>query len=252
MSLVAYAIRQTLWRALLNNTLAEDRVFDSAVEPIDDFLAEKPQPFITISTDSESAEISGHDYINADRKMDVVIVVGLATAIRDPAGIEIPHTDEGLEQALNYMGRQVMRVLQGDNGQPWADLYRRLSIVAEKYEVGRGADVKNGVRFAARQYVITVNPMSEPNFGEPASGVWADLLDAMRADSILSAFADGLEAEIIGTSIPNWGRIQSRQGLTLEGELAVGVGPLIPGEAPVAASELDGEGEDRINFTEVP
>jgi hypothetical protein len=99
------------------------------------------------------------------------------------------------------------------------------------------------VRFAARQIVLNVTPLHEPEFGRAPSGAWAGLIAAMRADDILSAFADGLEEEITGTAIPDWARLKARLGLTGVGASAVGIGPYLPGEAPAPASKLSSDGD---------
>lgn len=250
MSLVAYAIRTTLWRALLGKTYAQDRVYDSEVAPIDEVVQDRPEPFIIVATDDETAEVSGHNYIGADRDLDVVIEIALATELRRGSGPNIPHTDEGLEMALNYMARQVMRVLQADTD-PWADLFRTFSLTTKKMTARRGASVEKGVRFAARQIILTVTPLHEPEFGVAPSGAWADLIAAMRDDEILADFADGLAEEIAGAEVPDWGRLQARLGLTKAGALAVGLGPLNPGEAPVEPTELISTGEN-LEFTVAP
>lgn len=246
MSLVAYAIRTTLWRALLGKTYAQDRVYDSQVAPIDETVQDQPEPFIIIATDDETSDVSGHDYLGASRDLDVVIEIALASELRRDGGINIPHTDEGLEMALNYMSRQVMRVLQADED-PWAELFRTFALSTKKMAMRRGASVEKGVRFAARQIVLSVAPLHEPEFGRAPSGAWAELIAAMRTDDILSVFADGLEEEITGTAIPDWARLKARLGVTNAGASAVGLGPLEQGEAPAPASELSSD-VDHLGF----
>jgi hypothetical protein len=242
MSLVAYALRTTLWRALLGKTYAHDRVYDSQVAPIDETVQEQPEPFIIVATDDETSDVSAHDYLGSSRDLDVVIEIALASELRRGGGMNIPHTDEGLEMALNFMTRQVMRVLQADDD-PWAELFRTFALSTKKMVARRGASVEKGVRFAARQIVLTIAPLHEPEFGRAPSGAWADLIAAMRADDILSVFADGLEEEIIGSAIPDWSRLKARLGLTGAGASAVGIGPYMPGEAPGQASGMSSDGD---------
>lgn len=246
MSLVAYAVRTTLWRALLGKTYAQDRVYDSQVAPIDETVQDQPEPFIIVATDDETSDVSGHDYLGASRDLNVVVEIALASELRRGGGMSIPHTDEGLEMALNFMTRQVTRVLQADDD-PWAELFRTFALSTKKLAARRGASVEKGVRFAARQIVLNVAPLHEPEFGRAPSGAWADLIAAMRADDILSAFADGLEEEITGTAIPDWARLKARLGLTGVGASAVGIGLYVQGEAPAPASKLSSAG-DRLGF----
>ncbi|MBX9740511.1 MAG: hypothetical protein K2X62_10575 [Beijerinckiaceae bacterium] len=250
MSLVAYAVRTTLWRALLGKTYAQDRVYDSQVAPIDETVQEQPEPLIIVATDDEACDVSGHDYLGASRDLDVVIEIALASELRRGGGMNIPHTDEGLEMALNFMTRQVMRVLQAEDD-PWAELFRTFALSTKKMAARRGASVEKGVRFAARQIVLTIAPLHEPEFGRAPSGAWTELIAAMRADDILSVFADGLEEEIVGTAISDWARLKARLGLTGAGASAVGIGPYMPGEAPAQTGDLASDG-DHLSFQVQP
>ncbi|MDP2358644.1 MAG: hypothetical protein Q8M31_21675 [Beijerinckiaceae bacterium] len=250
MSLVSLAIRWTLWRALYGKTYAGERVYDSAVAPIEDMVSEEPHPFLTISTEDESGEVSGHDYAEANRTLDINVEIALATELRMSGRPNVPHTDEGLEMAINLIGRQVMYVLQADPS-PWADLFRWFACSGKKLHTRRGADVEKGIRFAARQVTITVEPIHEPEFGAAPSGVWARLIAEMREDDILSVYADTLHDAIIGEAVPDWRRLIARLGLTNDGASAVGIGPLIPDEAPLTAGELSSDG-DQLAFAVEP
>ena len=86
MSLVAYAVRTTLWRALLGKTYAQERVYDSQVAPIDELVRDQPALFIIVATDDETSDVSGHDYIGASRDLDVVIEIALAIELRRVGG----------------------------------------------------------------------------------------------------------------------------------------------------------------------
>jgi hypothetical protein len=249
-SLVSLAIRWTLWRALYGKTYAGERVYDSAVAPIEDMVSEEPHPFLTISTEDESGEVSGHNFAEAGRTLDVNVEIALATELRMSGRPNVPHTDEGLEMAINLIGRQVMYVLQADPS-PWADLFRSFACTGKKLHTRRGADVEKGIRFAARQVTLTVEPIHEPEFGVAPSGLWARLIAEMREDDILSIYADTLHDAIVGGSVPIWRRPLARLGLTNEGASAAGIGPLIPGEAPPIAGELSSDG-DQLGFTETP
>lgn len=240
MSLVAFAIRICLWRALRGKTLAETRVYDSDVAPIEVLLAVEPGPVIVVSTDDDEFEIENTNWLNAPRKLDVIVETILASLVEvQGQGFEfsIPHTDSGMEASLNILGRQVLRVIQADQG-IWAVLFRSfVSASPKKVKLRRGAEaIKGGTRFAARQMIVTVDPLHEPDFGRDPEGLWVDLLAAMRADDPalgLPPYADLLEAEIRGTALPDWRAFQASLGLSIEAVREIG-------EAPVDLTE---EGE---------
>lgn len=251
MGLLAFAIRLTLWRALYGATYAGPNVFDSAVdiEMLGDEKIER-RPVLTISTDEEKLTPNGKDWLTGDREIDLVIEMAIWTAIKDKAGVEIAHTDDGLEMALSYLSRQVMRILQVDDGTPWGDLFRAFAGHVDKVEAKRGGSANKGERIAARQVIITL----KPTFGEPAFGVapseeWARLIAAMAADDILKDMAPGLAAEIQGTAIPEWARLQAAIGQSRGAIVALGLGPLPPEdvtdppEAPPVLSEATTQGD---------
>lgn len=235
MSLVAFAVRTCLWRALLDKTYAEDRVHDSAVAALDALLSDDARPFIVVSTDDDSGEVSGHAFTDAPRKLDVVIEIVVASVenVGPPDApdyqLVIPATDDGFETVVNFIGRQVMRVIQADD-RPFAELFRALTPGDKRFTSKRGAETKP--RYAARQIVITCDTLCEPAFGEAPSEIWGDLVAAMEADTILAPLAPKLAAEIMGEALPNWRKLQAAMGWTRSGQFAVGLGPQLPGEAP--------------------
>nr|USU32897.1 hypothetical protein NG677_04135 [Methylobacterium sp. OTU13CASTA1] len=258
MSLVAYAIRTCLGAALVNRTLAEGRVYDSAVQAIDEMIKPGVKPFIVISTDDEEYDLQGWQLLDASRAVNVVIeiAVGGITAVDLPADegggqamrLDIPHTDEGLETSLNMIGRQVFREILV--GGPWSDLLRSIVFMPKKMTVRRGANAEGGVRFAARQYVITADTIAEPDFGIEAEGHFARLLDMMRADPRLAGDVPLLETMIVGDVLPDWRRIQADLGLTDASYLALGLGPLFREVGEPLAQRFNLRGQNRATVVE--
>jgi hypothetical protein len=212
MSLVALAVRIATVRALTDATLAGSRVYDSAIDPIDHTITEERAPVIVVLTDDDEQEPEGRDLSNAPRKLDLVIEVAVASRVcgedqdgQQAEAIEIPHTDAGLELTINLIGRQINRVLLTDQG-PWATLWRRIVLSPQKVTSKRGAGSEKGVRFAARQLVITTETLSEPGFGAPANGFWADFLAALETDSDagLRSLATLIRGEIELPALPEW------------------------------------------------
>lgn len=230
MSLVAYAVRTCLWRALFGTTSAGTRVHDSAITPLDDMVVADPQPFVVVSTEDDEAELDGWRLGHFERRrLDIVIeiVAGVAVRIEDQGGspalaFAVAYTDDGLEASLNMIGRQVFAVAQLDN--PWAVLLREFAHRPMHLQSRRGADAEK-TRFAARQYVIRTEVVDEPEFGAAPVGLWADFVAAMRADDILAGQADMIESVIRGEAIPSWRALQANLGLSQAGFEAIGLGP---------------------------
>jgi hypothetical protein len=254
MSLTAFAVRTCLWRALYGRTYAEARVHDSTVQPIADMLSSDPRPFLIVSTDDDEGQVEGHRFSEAGRKLDVVIEIVVA-AVHNVGGSDepdyqlvIPATDDGFETTVNFIGRQVMRVMQADDS-VWADLFRAFTPGDKRMTSKRGAETKP--RYAARQIVIACDTLCEPDFGEEASDEWARLIAAMQDDEILAPYAPLLAAEIRGEVLPDWRRLQAALGTTRAGLFAVGLGSQLPGEAPAPLSQATIEG-DQITVVVTP
>lgn len=234
MSLVAYATRTCLGAALVGRTLAGDRVYDSAVQPIEEMVKPEPQPFLVVGTDDEEIMPRGWALLDADRELNFVveIAIGGMTRIDLPEAegggaalrLDIPHTDDGLETTLNMVGRQIMREIMV--GGPWSDLLRDITFGLKKVTVRRGANTEQGTRFAARQYVFTADTVAEPDFGAEPKGIWVRLLDLMQADPRLAADVPLIRRMIVGDVLPDWRRVQVDLGLTNRSYRALGLGPL--------------------------
>ena len=244
MSLAAFALRLCATRALIGKTIAGDAVSDSVIAPIDDTARADaaPRPVVVVYTDDEIGTVTGRDLLGQDRTIDLVLEMALSSsAVVDAQGgdgqvleVTIPHTDEGLELTLNLLARQVQGTLLNTPG-GWSELWRRLVVEVTKYESRRGAGSKDGVRFAARQLLIQVKPLDEPNFGEPPSGFWADLIAAMRADSDAGDLADMMAALIEGGAATEAWRVQQTAlGLADDEVRAMGLGP------PFGVDGIDG------------
>jgi hypothetical protein len=93
----------------------------------------------------------------------------------------------------------------------------------------RGASVEKGVRFAARQIVLTCDLIEAPTDGAAIGEgtAWADLLGAMDDDTDLSHIAQMLRSEIEGTPLADWRRAANMLGIHLETADAIGLGPLL-------------------------
>lgn len=257
MSLVALAMRLTLCQALSGKTLAGEAVYDSNVVDLDK-LIEKDQTklVITIATDEQEGTLDGFAYDLSDRRLDLVIEIAAAQGIRveieaqgdDPPEeavmAEIKPSDAGLEMTVDLIARQVMATMQG--GDSWAaDLFRTVALKPVKFTSKRGAGWEKGPRFAARQIVITYEPLAEPALGIAPYGCWARLAAALADQGGTLAKYGALIAKVIeGTPIPEWRQLQVDLGLSDDAARAHGAGAQSgAGEEPAPAGDLTSDGD---------
>ena len=250
-SLVSFALRVAAIRAIRGATLAGDRVHDSAISPIDHMVEKgESEPFIVIATeDEEAVNLAGRDATSGARTVDLVIEVAIAHSLlapgdnsETPPEIVIPATDGGFELSLALIGRQIMRALFEPGTNPWACAFARFAVSIGKISNRRGVGNKAGARFAARQYVITLNVLQEPSFGmTPAAGdAWHAFLAVMRNDPELAHIEPVVAAVITGEpEIADWDRARADCALTPEAAWGIGIGGVIDGEAPPLAITAD-------------
>jgi hypothetical protein len=231
MSLARLAMRIAAARALRGATLAETRVHDSAIAPIDQTIAEERQPILIVTTDDHELEMTGRDLFHGNVSCDLVIEAAIAARVEvagEESVIIIPHTDEGMELALDLMEHQVLTALtreRSDWSRVWMKLVPRISRRLSR----RGASVEKGVRFAARQIVLTCDLIEPPTDGAAiADGTaWADLLSVMEEDTGLAPIAQMLRAEIEGPPLADWRRAANMLGIHLQTANAIGLGPVV-------------------------
>ena len=231
MSLARLAMRIAAARALRGATLAEARVHDSAIAPIDQTIAEERQPILIVTTDDHEMEVTGRDLFHGDVSCDLVIEAAIAARVEvvgEESVITIPHTDEGMELALDLMEHQVMAALtreRSDWSRVWMKLVPRISRRLSR----RGASVEKGVRFAARQIVLTCDLIEAPTDGAAISAgtAWADLLGVMGEGTALAPLARMPRSEIEGQPLADWRRAANMLGIHLEAADAIGLGPVL-------------------------
>ena len=231
MSLARLAMRVAAARALRGATLAEERVHDSAVAPIDQTIAEERLPILIVTTDDHEMEVTGRALFHGNVSCDLVIEAAIAARVEvagEESVITIPHTDEGMELALDLMEHQVMAALtreRSDWSRVWMKLVPRISRRLSR----RGASVEKGVRFAARQFVLTCDLIEVPTDGTAiaAGTAWADLLSMMEDDADLAPIARMLRSEIEGQPLADWRRAANMLGIHLETANAIGLGPVL-------------------------
>ena len=258
MSLTRLAMRLAAARAVRNKTMAADRVFDSAVDPIDQTIAENRQPLIVVTTDEHELAVTGRDLGSGNHQCDLVFEIAIASRVELPAAdgqggqitIAIPHTDEGMELTLDMMEHRIIAALTQDDG-AWSGVWMKLVPRVTRRLSRRGASSENGVRFAARQIVLTCDLVDTPAPGATvvAGSAWGDTLVAMEADPDLAGIANVLRSEIEGTPLADWRRAAATLGIPLEVSDSIGLGPvqdMSDDPQPLDRIVLDGGGFDLI------
>jgi hypothetical protein len=255
MSLTRLVMRLAAARALRGRTLAGARVFDSAVDPIDQTIAENRQPLLVLTTDEHEVDITGRDLAGDAQRCDLVIELAIAARVEVPARdgqggqitIAIPHTDEGMELTLDMMEHQVLAALTRDDS-GWARAWMKLVPRVTRRLSRRGASSENGVRFAARQLLLTCDLVDTPAVGSdiPPGTAWGEVLALMEADQNLAPIAAMLREQIEGANIPDWARTAQRLGVPLEVMDQLGVLPTLDDQGdpvPLDTIIFDEEGE---------
>lgn len=264
MSLTALAVRIATIRALRGRTLAEDRVFDSKINPVNLVATDEKRPVIIVTTDDDNVNITGRDLRAGDHSLELVIEIAVTQKVEVVVEneetrevISIPATDAGLEATVGLIGWQIAKALSADGGL-WGDLWRVLVVQVKSISSQRGADDANGVRYAARQYIYTIDHIAEPAPGEtPAdSDAWACVLKAMKDDPELASLAKLIETEISGGGFLPWEIARGALGLADDEAGIIGVKPIGVDEIVPLANVETTDGfvvdEQRANKIEGP
>ncbi len=253
MSLSRLAMRIAAARAVKNATLAGARVFDSAIDPIDLTIAENRQPILVVMTDEHEGIPTGRDLFHTDASCDLIIEAAIAARveIEGEDTITIPHTDEGMELVLDMIEHQVIAALTRERT-AWSRVWMKLVPRVKRRLSRRGASAENGVRFAARQIVLTCDLIEAPTDGAPvaAGTAWHDVLAVMAADPALSPIADLLRTTIEGEPVADWKRAANILAVHRSTANAIGLGPVVDDgddPAPLEAIIVDGDINDFLD-----
>lgn len=254
MSLSRFALRVCTARALRDVTLAESRIFQSAIDPLDTRVREVRQPMLIINTDDHAQTGDGRDMTGGEDKLDLVIEATIAgktaaTGIDgqgDEVAIEVPGADAGMDLTLDILEHQTIRALVRGDG-VWAALWRRMVPRVHSRASRRGADV-SGVRWAARQIVLSCDVLADPVGGEQAitGGFWADFLAAMAADADLAKVEPLIRGVLVGDGQnPDWERTAAMIGIGQDVAQAIGYAPTVfDNDGPAVMDEVEFIGTD--------
>lgn len=247
MSLTALAVRIATIHALKGRTFAEDRVFDSKINPVNLVAKSEARPVIIVTTDDDNVDITGKDLRAGDHKLELVIEIAVTQNISVEVAkdqttevLTIPATDAGLEATVGLLGWQIAKALSADGGE-WGDLWRVIVTNVHTVSSRRGADDENGVRYAARQYIYSLDHIHEPTPGEPidpGSG-WGRVIAMFKADPELANLGKLIEAEITKGEYLPWEIARGQLGVANDVAEIIGTTPIgIDEIVPLASVEL--------------
>lgn len=233
MSLARLALRIVTARALKGATLAEGRVFDSAIEPVDVQTATHRLPFCTVYTDEHDRTITGRDLRMGNDNCELVIEIAVAARVPVdvldggvPTEVVIPPTDAGMEVVLDLVGHQITEALMS-GATVWSRLWQEFAMRATRVMSRRGASSEGGVRFAARQIVINTDMLADPVRGQALPGPWARLIAAMEADPELAGMAIVIRHAIEGDGpLTEEAMVSSLYAIAAETVTAMGLTPV--------------------------
>lgn len=264
MNLTALAIRICAVEAIAGATIAEERVFDSRFEEMDSVAASTKLPVISVYTDDDRLTAEGgtslaRAVLVGKRELKLAVDMGVASIITIPLPngetveeVGFPETDSNHEALLNVMGHQVFAALFAGSG-PWADLFRSFVTNVSSIDSVRGADVKNGTRFAARSIVFTLDTISDPPFGVaiPAGTPWAIFLAKAKDTPRFAKIAALIEAETSGT-VPAWAAVKAMMGWTSEEAEAAGITPFNADDPATSFTVVGSDGSTELIVSEDP
>lgn len=188
MSLARLALRVCAVIALRGATVAESRVRDSALSPLDALLDRDQAPVLTVST--EGTERKG-----ADLRPQVTLAIEVALKVRQPdadgSGAPVlgyAETDAELDMMLDLFEREVIDALADPAGSEAADLLRAIALIGgapnspgDEYSSIRGIG-EAGERLAARQILITADVVLDPVPGDPVPDWLSRFLALIETD----------------------------------------------------------------------
>lgn len=232
MSLARFALRTATVKALRGRTFAGPNVLDSEIAPPEDAAPGTDVPFVVVYTDECEIDGTGTDLLDGAGTCCLTLEYGVTTRAKNGGEWQIPLTDAGIELTIDAIERQIGLALGGPDN-PWAELWRTLVMASVRRRSGRGAEAKDGVRFAGRQLKIDVTLPREPHPGRPLGKVWADFLALAAADDDLSAMVPLLTDLATGgaTDWPEWRTVRAAYGMSAARADALLITPPAPAQA---------------------
>jgi len=163
MSLSRAILRIITVQCLRGHTLAEDRVFDSDLDPLDHRISSQKKPVAVVYTDDQQEDVGDRaDMGQGAGSIDLVIEIAIAGSVvfdgvdesESAVEVTVGESDAGMELTLDLLERQAIAALTTATGE-WPNLWRVFCVRILRRVSKRGGSAENGSRFAARQIVLT-------------------------------------------------------------------------------------------------
>mgnify|MGYP000337720267 CR=1 FL=1 len=256
MSLVRSILRLLTVKALHDRTMADTRVVDSSIAPLENVL-QSPQPIILVYTDDEIFKPDDKSLWGSQGTITMVLLLGVASATTAKVAdsdetvttFSFPHTDSAIELSLDIMERQIQHALM-DPENPWAQHILDIVDSFTQWKSERGASNQEGTRFGARQIIIQMETVHDPVPGTPVEGIWPDVLATIAGDedADFAALAPRLQAFMEGKPVAKWRTTQLQGGYTFATLKAIGEAPWTTGTITVTGpTEIEIEGMGQIS-----
>ncbi len=249
MSVVRACLRLATVAALRDRTWAETRVYNSDNSPLTEALAGTAQaPYIVVYTDDDSRNgVEAKDLLGADRTISLVIafaVSGPVVAVEGGSAITFPQTDAAFEMVLDLVEAQIIEALVHDPSSAWGGLWGDIvNRFGAEVRSRRGASADTGVRWAARELTLQVDPIADHPPGAPYPDDhpvkrFITMARAAAPELQMAAAADIIEAAINSTVAPSWRQAQARLGLTEAAVRDLGLAPADGGEPDITTEAI--------------
>lgn len=214
MTVAREVVRRLTIEALKGNTIAGDRVKDSELGPVEDWIYDEAKPVIVVYTDDSTTDpgSGGERDLFGSGTVDLIIEIMMTQRMQvtisetgENAWVwDMPPTDAAMEMTLGWIERQVISAISHPANE-WAELWRGFVLSIGQRQSRRGNSARDGVRFAGRQIVLPVTLIRDPAPGAEPSGKWLTLLQ--RLDSVtgdLAAIANVLRMMISPPADDAW------------------------------------------------
>ena len=239
MSLVGFAIRLAVQRLLVDRTWAGDRVQNSPIDPVTDLLEGevKDKPLIAVFTNDYEGDNEGRDIGGRTASMDLILFAYLPPTIvridEEAGEIEFEARDAGGASALDLIGHQIRTALVFGPA-VWRRVYEAMVVQITKVRARPIlVELDKGIRLPAREIILSLKVVPEPDIAKPLGPHWTILHQAMLTDDNASPIADLLKNMIEQPAdLPTWRQAQANLATSVETVRALGI-------APVDATEED-------------
>lgn len=257
MSLVSFGLRLAACRLLAGQTWAQERILNSPLDPVDDVVrqdnggAVDPRPLIAVFTNDEKGSNEGKDIGGRPGTLDLIFFIYLP-----PDRVEIDAGDMVFEtrtpggaMALDLIWHQCrMALLFGPTA--WRAVYERfVNKVTDVRARPILIETEKGARIPAKEVVLTIDVVPEPDLGKPLNANWLALDAAMRADDSAAPLADLIKAMIEEPSnLASWQLERANLAVSVATIRALGLAPVDPTETgePAELEEIEYSGENVV------